>query len=177
MNKINSFSIAALLTLSLASCGDSDGDSNSRVVNAELSDNVIQVGESSVFRMGLEYSGRSGLFNNPDDISLVVLVPAGLSYKNGTAEIQRSIEDKGVDPVVTNCATGEQYLDFRLDGDDLVQGSDPSGSADVEVSLTIEATSPVGIAILQATADRNQPLFSCGSLFAGDVEESIQIVP
>lgn len=177
MKKIAALTLIVVSSLTLISCGDNDGNGNSRVVNAELNQNTIKVGESSVFRMGLEYSGTRKPFKNPPDISLIVLVPPGLSYRNGTAEIQRSVKDIRVNPVVTNCETGEQYLDFRLDGDDLVQGSKPSKNADVEVSLTIDGIQPVGIVNLQAKADRNLPLFSCGSKFSSDVEESIQVLP
>jgi len=167
-----------LLILILSACGGND-DVNARVVYLSLDDRTISVGESSVVSLGLEYNGsKNGPFDSADDISLVVRLPAGTKFREGTAEIQRSFEDKGITPNITNCiVSGEEYLNFRLDGDDLISGTNPSGSSEAEVTLTLDAIRPFDVGVIQAKADRDELVFACGAYFSSDAEDSIQVVP
>ena len=169
--------ILCLCALIFTACGSDSDDVRARVINSSLSERVLQVGQGTVLTLGLEYENSIQLpFESSEDISLVVKIPAGLTYREGTAEIQRVVDDKGVNPRIENCLlNGEQFLYFRLDGDDLDQGRDPSGSADVEITLTLDAVAARGIGVIEAAADRDTPLFDCGSFFASDIEESIQV--
>ena len=170
-------SIFLVSALSLNSCDSSSSNTNSRIVDSSLSDRAIQVGQSSVLSLGLTYNQANLPFSGSHDVSLIVRLPSTVRFREGTAEIQRIISDKVVTPIITNCtSSGEQFLDFRLDGDDLSNAKDPSGLADVEIRLTIDAVKSSGIQVIEAIADKDTPLFSCGESFPNDIEESIQVV-
>jgi hypothetical protein len=175
----SNFFYSTLLLLFLVSCGDDLDSVNARVVNSSLSERVLRVNQSAILTLGLEYENSDGLiFDRSSDISLVVKIPAGLIYREGTAEIQRLIDDKKITPTIVSCnSSGEQFLNFRLDSDDLDEGRDPSGSADVEIKLTLDAIAVTGVSLVEAVADEDTPLFSCGSFFANDVQETIQVIP
>lgn len=164
--------------LILISCDSSNDSFDPSVINTSLDENQLVVGDSTILKIGLDYD-RNGnrIFDRPDDVSLVVKLPAGVRFRTGTAEIQGVSDDEVVRPVVTNCdVSGEQFLDFDIDGDDLVSARDPSGAAEAEIRLTIDAASQTqGIVFISAQADNNNVLYACGSAFASQSDSSIQV--
>lgn len=167
------------LGLFAGSCNDSNEDPSANVVNMELSDTTIRVGEGTVLSVEFSFSANP-VFSDNEDIFVVVHLPNGLDYRNDTAEIDGRITDEDVSPRLTFCSdSGETYLLFVLDRYDLDNADNPSGDADARLTLTVDAVDATVAdrsLLIDARADGNEPVFSCNDTFAAEGALSLRVV-
>lgn len=172
------FCALILISSSFSACGgDSDDDVVARVVDMFLDDRSISVGEETVLRIQFRFS-EDRVFDDRDGIYLVIQVPAELSFREDSAEIQNDFNDEDVSPLITDCGEGqEKYLRFRFDDEDLRNAGDPSGSADAELALTLDAAQAAELVVISAVAADSEIPFGCEQAFLSDRETSMRIAP
>jgi len=170
-----------LTALSFAGCSSNDdnGDdffNSARVVDLAVEDSTIHVGDGTVLAVNFSFDA-SNVFNDDDNVSVVVRLPEGIEYRDDTSEIDGVSGDDGVGAQVVRCvASGETYLIYDLDRFDLDNAANPAGDGDAVITLTIDATKRGDFATIEAAADGDRtPLFSCGSSFASDEQVSIEV--
>lgn len=185
MSQINRNTIASFLPILsillavtlLGACNSDDENSgiSARIVEFFLDDNTINVGESTVLRSRFTFSANR-VFDDGEHVMLVIRLPIEVAFRTGSAELQRPIDDRSVGAQITDCPeTGEQFLLFNLDDNDLRTVGNPEGEADAELALTIDAVTPAQAAIIQGVAQNNTVIFSCGEPFISDRDLAIQI--
>jgi hypothetical protein len=166
--------LSTLIFAPLFGCGADDDDIVARVVDLFLDDRRLSTGDSTVLRAQFVFSSDR-VFGDNDDIFLVVQVPPELSFREGSAEVQGRF-DEDVSPRITDCGPGQEtYLRFRLDDEDLAIASNPSGSADAELALTLDAQIPGAVIVISAAADNDEIPFDCGEPFLFDRQVSMEI--
>ncbi len=173
----NIFLFLALLFVSviISGCGSNDDNTVARVVDLFLDDRTISSGEETVLRTQFVFSDDR-VFADDDDIYIVIQVPAEFRFRNNSAEIQNDFGDEDVSPTITTCGEGqESYLRFKLDDEDLESADDPSGAADAELALTLDAIASADLAIIRAAAGNDEIPFGCGQPFLSDRETSLII--
>lgn len=174
-----------ILVLGLAVCGagcgdDDDDDDNgirpeSRVVNIFLDKSVIPVGDTAVVNVDVTFDSDS-VFDDNENVVVVVQLPNGIAYVNDSSEIQGITGDSGVGAQVTNCAsTGEAFLLYDLDENDLDTAENPDGDADARISFTIQGAASTGPQTIQANAGDNAVIFTCGQPFASDAQAAVAV--
>ena len=178
MKLLKSF-IAVVVSLGLstgmAGCGSSDDNVVARIVELFLDDRTISIGESTVLRSQFRFS-EDRIFNDRDEISVVIRIPAEVSFREDSAEIQGDFDDEDVSPLITDCGVGqEKFLRFEFDDEDLSGAQNPDGSADAELALTLDAVSSGEAIVISAAADNDGVPFSCGGTFLADEETSMTI--
>ncbi len=163
--------------LLLSGCSGSDDDNSgisARVIDLLLDDDTIRVGEGSVLRSYFSFSSDR-VFDDGANVVVVVRLPNGVTFRDGSAEIQRPLDDDSVGAQITNCPTGEQFLLFDLDSNDLDAAENPSGDADAELSLTVDGVAETTAVDIQVIARENTVNFQCGAPFAADRAVSIVV--
>lgn len=149
------------LGLLLSACsGDSDDDTDARVREISIGAQIIAVGEQRGVDLEFDFSSES-IFSDDDSVAIVVLLPAGVSYVDGSGEVDGNFDDEDVNPQQTRCEDGSSILFFDLDDNDLGDAKDPSGGADGRLEFDIIGTDAVGEVNLEARADYNQSSASC----------------
>jgi hypothetical protein len=172
------FLLLALIVCSV-SCGKNSvfgNGRNSNVVEIGSDDGVIRVGESTVIRVDFEYSFNE-VFDDGENVIVLVRLGAELRLREGTSEIQGNFGDESVGAQVTNCDTGEQYLLFDLDDNDLSGAEDPFGEGDAELSFTVDAVVENPNAVIDALATNNSVFFECGGTFRGEEVTVVTVLP
>ena len=166
-----------MTSVTLTAC-NSDNDNSgisARIVEFFLDDNTIAIGESTVLRTRFTFSADR-VFDDGEHVMIVIRLPQEVGFRVGSAELQRPISDRDVGAQITNCPdTGEQFLLFDLDDNDLLTVTNPDGEADAELSLTVDALTATPSTIIQGIAQNNTVLFSCGAPFISDRDLAIQI--
>ena len=163
-----------------AGCGDGNDDDNesdggSNVVELSADTNPVAVGGASIISVNFSFSSDD-VFDDDQNVALVVFVPNALLYREGTAEIDRPVgDDRGVGPQVFPCASGGAFLLFDLDEDDLIEAENPSGNADAKLKFTVDAVSASASAVIQATARNNSVGFSCDTGLLPDAVTAIVV--
>jgi len=175
--KLTLFCIA-LLGL-FAGCSGSDDENSglaAQVTSLELNDNLIFVGDGTVLETAFSFSS-SLVFDDNVNVEVVVRIPEGAEFRGGTAEIQVPAADNDVGAQIFNCTdTGEQFLVFDLDENELLLAENPSGDADAELTLTIDAISAGTDLPIQAAASSSGVRFTCGEPLAFDQQTFLTIV-
>lgn len=174
----------SLLAFATISCGGGDDDpfffddGDTEVEDIFTDDNNLRVGEATVVRTRFSFDNED-VFGDDESVSVIVRLPSELRFRLATAEIQEvGSDDNEVGAQVFNCPTGEQYLLFELDDNDLSGAEDPSGDADAELSLTVDAVSPaLSGAVISALASRNSFGFNCGDVFESEDADVVIINP
>ena len=171
----------SLLALATISCGGGDDfpffDNDTEVKDISVDDRSLNIGQGTVVRTKFSFD-ENDVFSDDDNVSVVIRLPEQLKFRLNTAEIQESGEDEEVGAQVFNCPTGEQYLLFDLDENDLSGAEDPSGDADAELTLTVDAFSlSLSGVVIEATASSNGPDFACGEAFESEESEVVVINP
>lgn len=171
--------MCVLIGTTLSACGGDDDNSGlvAQIIEMFFTDDTIRVGEGTVLHVLFSYSSDR-VFDENEMVSVVVRLPAETTFRNGTAEIQRPADDESVGAQIFDCpASGEQFLLFDLDENDLATAGNPDGDADAELTLTVDALLANPDARIQATARENGVPFACGEPFIADMEASLAIVP
>ena len=170
------FFIAITFLMGVGCGGDAfDGDDDVGVIRVRADDEVVRVGDETVIRIRFEFSSDD-VFNDDDDVFLVVRLPREVTFRNDSSEIQSFFGDEDVDAIVTRCDdTGETFLSYRLDDNDLDRAEDPSGDADAELAFTVDAVMTGDDEVISAAANDNPIAFDCGS-FIPDASELLTVV-
>ncbi len=153
-------------------CGSDDDDENdagSNVVRMSSDTNPVARGGAAIVSVDFSFSSDD-VFDDDQNVAVVVFVPSELTYRGGTAEIDRPIgDDRGVEPQIFPCANGS-FLLFDLDEDDLIEADNPGGDADATVKFTLDAITASGAAVVQSAANNNGVPFTCD---AGMVPQAV----
>jgi hypothetical protein len=171
--------IKTLLALSLivgcCSCGsDSDSFGYARVENLAAADRSLSVGEGTA--LAADFSFDRGSVADGDRVFLIVQLPPGFEYRDGTSELETTSGDKKIGPQLTTCdATGESYLLYDMDRFDLENTLAPSRNAEARLKFTIDAVQRVDVGVVRAYADSDRPIFGCGQDFITDEEVAIEV--
>ncbi|MBX7137903.1 MAG: hypothetical protein K1X83_07970 [Oligoflexia bacterium] len=165
------------LMLGLNGCGgDSNGGSaDSTVTRIDVETPILNVGQSTVVKTRFSFSAND-VFDDGEIVAVVLRLPAGLAFRDSSAELDLvGGPDDPVGALLANCNTGESFLVFNLDANDLVFARNPNGNADAELKLTADAlaaTQP-GSAIL-ARADA-LAAFQCGLAFDAEASAPVEV--
>ena len=161
------FSILFFLTAVSGCDTSSNSDAfDAEVTKLEVSNNVIDLGDGTVVTAGFTFD-TSSVFKDGENVTMVVQLPAGLSYRHGTAEIDDEVGDQDIDPEVIECPAGESYLSFDMDDNNLDDLNDPSGEAIGNLMLTVDGNEP-GPWLIQARARQDVVFYGCGQAFNSD---------
>lgn len=162
----------------VSGCGsdndDSSGPLDVQVVDVGIEQSVLIVGEASV--IDVEFSFDAGqVFDDGRTVDVLVLLPAGVAFREGSSEIDVvGGDDDDVGAQVLSCpTTGETYLLFSLDENDLDVAENPDGNADARLTLTVDAVAPT-VTSIGARADE-VAIFACGGPFVADAAVALQI--
>lgn len=170
--------LICMLSASVMGCtSDNNSDiSSSRAVDIELQDRTLQVGEGTVLQVDFSFD-TGDVLNGNDNVVVTVRLPAGLSLRSGTSEIDggSNSDDEGVGAQITQCSNGDTFLVYDLDRFDLDKAANPSGDADARLKLTIDADDIVRNGIIEARAD-SSAFFTCDGLFLSDVRTGINVL-
>ena len=126
---------ATIIIISYSACGDdNDGFDNpgspAQVVSMRISENDLRLGSGEVLTVDFSFSAGD-VFDDGDNIVLVVELPPALDFRRDTAELEGALGDNRVQPKVTLCPTSKKkYLEFDFNDDDLAFASNPNGDAD-----------------------------------------------
>lgn len=170
--------LSCSLLAGLSACGsddDDEDDGGSRVTSVNLDDNPISLGGETVLYTEFSFSSDD-IFDDDQNVFVVVKLPNTVRYKAGTTEIDRPTgEDHGVDPRVTSCPNGETFLAFDLDEDDLASAANPDGDADARLNMVLVGTQLSLAATIEAAARNNNILYGCDQPFFSDAVTTIRI--
>ena len=149
--------------------GDDDNFESPEITDMDLEEEAIRPLEGTVLAVEFSFD-RSNVFDDNDEVAVVVRLPNGIIYREGTAEIDEdSGGDNGVNPETTLCSDGTAFVRFNFDENDLSGAEDPDGDGDARLTLTIDALRVLGSAVIEARADENSAPFGCnGSFLAED---------
>lgn len=170
-----------LLALSVGSCSsDSDDDDDffedADVIDLSVEDSNIEVGEGTVLAVEFSFDADR-VFNDGDNVVVVVKLPEGLEFRDGTSEIDGVDGDDSLGAQIVRCSgSNETYLIFDMDEFDLDNASNPPGDADAVLTMTVDGVAPVDFETIEATAGDNEPLFECGERFISDEQAAITVV-
>jgi hypothetical protein len=155
--------------------GDSDfigGVRDTEVVGLSTDEDEVPVGEATVVSVELRYDNFD--IGGGDDLYVAVLLPAGLSFRIDSAEIQGSFDnDERVRPQVITCGrSASSYLFFELDSGDL-GGAVGGAGRDATLTFTADAVAASGRVTLAARASESEVRPVCGGTF--EAQETSQI--
>jgi len=136
---------------------------------------VIQVGQQTVTDIDISFDADQ--IDNGTHIRLVVRLPAEVSFVPGSSEIDglTTVDDNSVSPAISLCASGAQYLAFDFSGVDLLLAGNPSGDGDMRLNLTIAGVQVGTDAIIQASANDEQPDYTCDAEFVSEAEALVSV--
>jgi hypothetical protein len=139
----------ALLTIGLGSCSGDDEDDDpdffddAEVVDLSLEDSTIEVNEATILAVEFSFD-FSRVFDDDENVVIVVRLPEGIEFRDGTSEIDGIDGDEEVGAQIVRCSgSDETFLIFDMDRFDLDDASNPPGDADAVLTLTIEGSDEV----------------------------------
>ena len=155
--------------------GGSSGSGDVSVVDLSADTRVLSVGSGTVVAVDITFDADR--VTGGETFHAVVRLPSELRYLASSAEIDgfTSVDDNSVSPIISNCASGEQFLAFDFSRNDLLRAANPSGDADMRLNMTVNAVALSAGAVLEAAAEEDLPPYACGQPFTPDETESIQI--
>jgi hypothetical protein len=161
----------ALVVLSTSGCAD---DNNTEVTDIYTANSTMEVEEPAIFQIEFDYNSEK-VFNDGDTVSLVVKIPAQLSYLRNSAELnQWGGDDMMATPFVRTCLDGTTYLAFVFDDNDL-DDSQSSNDSDAELSITLVAKRQGTEIPVEATAAIESVPYGCREDFVADEQELVEI--
>ncbi len=164
--------------LFLTACGSDSEDffGDTQVETLSVNDSTIQLGEGTVLAVEFSFD-ENRVLSGGKNVRLVVKLPAELRYRDETAEIEEDFSDRKIGAQVTRCAaTGESYLLFDMDDNDLENASTPGNGADAKLKLTIDGISRAQFTVVAAQAREATPLFACGENFISDEQIAVSVL-
>jgi len=162
----------------IVGCSDDDnftGGGVTEVVEITADDSSIPVGGGTVVRFNFSFD-QNDVFFDDGEVNLVVKLPAELSYRDNSAEIDRpGSRDKDTDPRVRRCLDGESFLSFTFDESDLDDADVPFDGGDASLKLTVDGERRGGLVAIEAAADDGVVPFGCSQSFIPEEQEIISV--
>lgn len=174
------FTLMSIIALGLVGCGGDDDDDddftgeNAEVVELGAEDTSLRVGDATVVRTDITFSDDE-VFNDNRSVVVVVKLPAGLRFREGTAEVQGSGGDEQIGARVSRCSNGETFVEFEVDDDDLDFAENPDGDADGRITFTVDAVSVQGLVNIEGRAGYDSLFYTCDQQFLSDTATIISI--
>ena len=165
------------LLLFLSTGCDTSGDNDffdAEVTDLDVHDEAIHLGEGTVVRAAFGFDNRA-VFEDHDNVALVVKLPAGLSYREGTAELHNETGDDSIGAQITQCPDGTTFLLFDMDRHDLNDLEDPSGDALGDLTLTVDGNF-TGPWLIEARARQDVVFFGCNQVFNNDASVYLTVL-
>ncbi len=163
--------------ITACACGggsDSAFSGGANVVKISMRDSSLSRGDGTVVSVDFAYDADT-LYEG-EDLVLVVKLPKEVEYRDGTAEVDGVVEDDKVGIQILNCAeSGESYIVFDLDKNDLDTADDPSGDADARVKFTIDTKAATLHSFIGARSEFKGVFFSCSQVFISDSQTTFSI--
>lgn len=162
-----------VLILTQMNCGGS-GDSSGGDVNAIIvDDSVINVGGASVVQVEFSFDADE-VFNHSREVIIVLHLAPGIVFHPGSGEVDiPGGNDLPASGQITNCNTGDSFVLFNLNKQDLLTADNPSGDADARLTLTIDAIAP-GTSTIEGEAG-DVATFACGQEFNAQATAIIEV--
>jgi len=171
-------SAVCFLVFGCTGCGEGTSEyigGITEVVEIDSDDTTIPLGDGSVVRVNFSFD-QNEVFSEDGSISLVLKFPRQLSYRQDSAEIDKSgSRDRDVDPRVKRCGNGDTYLVFTLGESELDDAAPPGEFADAQLKLTLDGERQGEFISIQGAADENIVPFSCTSEFDFDEQEIVSV--
>ena len=171
MRHLTAILFLSIMCLSVSGCSDNE---NTEVTDIYTANSTIEIDEPAIFDVDFDFNSND-VFDDGETVSLVVKVPAGLSYLRGSAQLnQWGSNDLAVPPVIRRCTDGSTYLAFVFDDNDLDDGQS-SGNADAELSLTLVGARRGQALAVEATASIESVPYGCRETFTADQQEIVDV--
>jgi len=176
MLKSLTLSLFGLLTTCIfLGCGSEDDDlfGEYEVTDVDVIAKNIAVGEE--VRVDIFFDTKTDLLDDPDDVEVVVSLPAALTFVEGSSEIFDNSEDERDDrdpDEVVECENGESFVLYHFGDSELDDRTLFDGGYGVRFEV-VGATS-AQVAEIEAAAEDNQD-FGCNSSFAGEQNEVLTV--
>lgn len=183
MKALRCASLALFLALAMTGCGDDDDDEDgggfndpASVVNLTIDKGILARGEQAVVTVETTFDAEN-IFDDGSNLVIVVRLPNGVVYVGETSEIDTIVDDRGVGAQVTTCAgTGETFLLYDLDENDLDSAENPGGDADMRLTLTVQGAATTGPVTIDAAAEENTQFFACGQPFSAERQAAVSVL-
>lgn len=161
--------------LGCAEDDDFDGTGVTEVVEIAAEDSSIPLGGGTVIRVNFLFD-ENEVLDDGGEVMLVVRLPRQLSYRDESAEIDKSgSRDRDVDPTVRQCPNGESYLVFKLGESQLEGAESPFDGGDATLKLTVDGEKRGDMVSIEAAADESTVPYSCSREFLFDEQEIISV--
>jgi len=170
--------LCALVAVGVVGCAnddDFDGGGVTEVVEITAEDSSISLGGGGVLRINFLFD-ENDVLNDGGQVNLIVKLPRQLSYRDDSAEIDKSgSRDRDVDPRVRPCQDGATFLVFQL-GESQLEGAQPPGfGGDAQLKFTVDGEKRGQAISIEAAADENAVQFSCTRDFVFDEQEIVSV--
>lgn len=161
--------------LAMSGCGGSGDSGGGTIDSMTLEQSVIAVGGATVIDVDFSYDAGN-VFDNDARVILHVLLPAGVGFRSGSAEVDTvGGNDISASANVTNCASsGETLVTFDLDEDELLGALNPGGDADATLTFTVDGIAATQ-GVIQGRADDTADSTICGQPFTADATAFITV--
>ncbi len=160
----------------LVGCGGDSNDGDDVSV-AEISSTSQVVGLRGGVVLAVDITYDASRVTGDESFNAVLRLPEALRFRANSAEIDgfTTVDDSGKTPVVTTCASGEQFLAFDFSRTDLLRAANPSGNGDMRLNLTVDGITRSNSAEIEATAQEQRPAFGCSEPFNADQRLVLQV--
>ena len=153
----------ALLSVVICGCGgggDDDEAVDAVITQMGFDDPSVSVGDGSVLNVNFDFS-TSRIFRSGDEVAVLLELPPSLRYRDSSAESHRDGGETNVSVNEVTCPSGYTYLQIYLGSFDLPGSSKPNGTAEGDLTLTLDGVSPQVGAIVLGSARYNSVYFTC----------------
>lgn len=179
MRRAIGLKVCVLMALvGVVGCAEDDeyfGDGTTEVVEIASEDSTIPEGGATILKFNFLYDQNS-VFKDDGEVTLVVKLPRQLTYRDNSGEIDGpGSRDKDEDPIVKRCSSGESFLVFTFDENDLDDAQPPSDGADAQLKMTVDAVASGQFVPVEARADEDTVLYSCAQVFNYDEQDVLTV--
>jgi hypothetical protein len=167
--------IAVTTILAIAGCGGSGNSGQAAVDSIVLEQSIISVGGSTVVDTDFSFDAGN-VFDNDGEVVLHFLLPPGVTFRNGSGEIDTvGGNDFSASALVTSCSgSGETLVTFNIDEDKLLGALNPSGDADASLTFLVDGTAATQ-GNIQDRGDESVDSAICGQTFSPDATAAITV--
>lgn len=160
--KVTTIAFIALASgIMLNGCGGDDNNGSVNVTEVSTNPGVVRSGNQSVVTVRFSYEANQ-LFDDNERVLLTVQLPSGVTYKAGSAEIDRPLDDDSVSPEgIITCPDGSSFVSFDFDRQDLALATNPGGNADGRLTFTGITSGGATNVLINASASADGVEFSC----------------